>query len=145
MKKILIATILILASGIANAAGMQSTSIPLTGGVIQPKDTLKIDFKPLVAQAPYQVTCTISVPAAGVNVVEIMPQYRTQAPIIWSPSYSLNGNTFNTVGVLTQTDNAFVAQTIEKLSGPTSLNISNLDTSNQVTVSNCIANPVVGN
>lgn len=146
MKKALIISSILLVSGIVNAA----TSIPLTGGVIQPKGTLKIDLKALVAQAPYQVTCTISVPAAGANSSEIMPTYQTPGPINWQPAYTLNGKAFSTVAILTQTTNTFVGQPIKELSngamgGNSALVISNLDTSNQVTVSDCFANPSVGN
>ncbi len=144
MKKILALSAGLLISGFALASNVQTSEVPLVGGNIAPKSTLVIKLNTLVANAPYQVTCTIQDPVHSTDKdVAIMAAYNTMGSN--NVKFSLNGNKFTSVAYLSNKhkDNSFVASPVTSQSGMTAntLSISNLDNTAFLTVENCVAVP----
>lgn len=148
MKKLLIAGALMLVCGVASASAVQTATVPLSvssGGTLAPKGTVKIDLSALFQQAPYKVTCTMTNPQSSNTKVVIMPTYLSgSGPIDWSPTYSVNGTAFTTLGELDKATNAFEAKGVKNLGTGSALTISNLDNSVTVSVTSCQATPVIG-
>ncbi len=141
MKKLLILAAALSLSHYAFATG----SIPLTGGSLPAKGSLKIDLSPLYPSVPYTITCNIQNPIYKTDAVVIGPQYSQQGVVV---KYYLNGYQFQNLISLIKQDNAFVAKGIQNVSGVTSPNLTlvNVDTDAKATVnvSNCIAVPDIG-
>lgn len=146
MKKILI-TIALLCAGIANAAPMTSTiPVPVPGnGVVAPKSTLSVPLDALLVNAQYKVECNVT-NSSNTNVGMAFG-VATGGGVATSGQFIFNGKFLSSnQAMLLPTTNIVISPGVicTSNSPQNALTFQNVDDTNSVVVSDCVAHFVVG-
>lgn len=142
LKKMIFVVGISLLSLCSYAASTKNSNISLVGGTISPRQTLQIATDKLVPGGSYTVMCTISDSNNKANPVTV--KVNVAYPAGWGGGQiTLNGNYINgSQFSLTQVDNQLQLTRIQSV---TPISITNLDQSDSVKVSDCVAIAETGN
>lgn len=144
MKKILIASLL-LACSAANASMFGSPDvINLGGGEVAPRQTLKLDVSAFIPIVKYNITCDITDPNNTKNpvIMAFGPSMNVGTGVGWFVLNGIRMESYQAQAKLTKVNNTLLMAGVSNFPYnhvQPSIAFTNADTSDSVTVSNCIA------